>query len=191
MSDKLQGIWKEEVLIFAWRVWGKPRKISVRIPGVSAEIRTKHLSYRSPEPYRYINSPGDPFHNPRVKLVWINGNKQFLLLNHLGLHGSLFLHFLSPYRSNLGRKVKQEVKCEIRTSVTMKNSVFWDVTSWRLVEVYRNFGGTYCLHLHSACLLLVTYSFFGLLFSPEREDSTFYRNVGNLISENKASHPSR
>jgi hypothetical protein len=39
------------------------------------------------------------------------------------------------------------LKFEILTAVTMKNTVFWDATPCNLIEVYRRFVGTYCLHL--------------------------------------------
>jgi hypothetical protein len=37
---------------------------------------------------------------------------------------------------------------EVLTAVTTMNTMFWDVTQYSLVEVYRFFGGTYCPHLH-------------------------------------------
>jgi hypothetical protein len=36
---------------------------------------------------------------------------------------------------------------EVPTAVTMKSTIFWDVTLCRQVEVYQCYGGTYCLHL--------------------------------------------
>jgi hypothetical protein len=53
------------------------------------------------------------------------------------------------------------VKFEVITSMTMKNTVFWDMMPHSLVEVYQCFGGAYCLHLQcsgkqsKACWLLV------------------------------------
>jgi hypothetical protein len=32
-------------------------------------------------------------------------------------------------------------------AVIMKNTIFWDMTPWRLLEAYQCFGGIYCLHL--------------------------------------------
>jgi hypothetical protein len=36
---------------------------------------------------------------------------------------------------------------EVLTAVTMKNSIFWDITPHSPVKVDRRFGGTYCLRL--------------------------------------------
>jgi hypothetical protein len=53
----LKQMWPNRgtVTTFVWMDWGKPRKISTRIADVSAEIRAKHLSYRSLESYHYTN----------------------------------------------------------------------------------------------------------------------------------------
>jgi hypothetical protein len=60
-------------------------------------------------------------------------------------------------------------RVEILTAITMKCSIFWDVTPCSPVKIYRRFGGAYCLHLQvrktsqamrSACL----FTRFGLLF---------------------------
>lgn len=48
MKDQLERVSKEAV---DWRDWGKQRKLSVRIDGVPAEIRTRHLSNESREFY--------------------------------------------------------------------------------------------------------------------------------------------
>jgi hypothetical protein len=42
-----------------------------------------------------------------------------------------------------------EVGFEVLNAVSMKNNIFWNVTLCRLVEVYRRFKVTYCLHLQS------------------------------------------
>jgi hypothetical protein len=41
---------------------------------------------------------------------------------------------------------------DVLTAVTIKNVVFWVVTSSDLIKVYRRFGGTYYLHLQSKWL---------------------------------------
>jgi hypothetical protein len=55
-------------------------------------------------------------------------------------------------------------------AVTVKITVFWDVTLYSLVEVYQHFRGKYCLHLQgqrakaeSLCLLV------GFLFNVMME----------------------
>lgn len=35
----------------------------------------------------------------------------------------------------------------LRKGVTMKGKIFYDMTPCRLVEIYRFFGGIFCLHL--------------------------------------------
>jgi hypothetical protein len=57
VTDELESFWKEAVwlgaiLPFAWRRWGKQRKTSVRITGVSAEIRTEHFPNTNAKHYR-------------------------------------------------------------------------------------------------------------------------------------------
>jgi hypothetical protein len=41
----------QDIPAFAWRDWGKQRKLSIKIDGVPAEIRTRHLSNASRECY--------------------------------------------------------------------------------------------------------------------------------------------
>jgi hypothetical protein len=75
-------------------------------------------------------------------------------------------------------------KFDICTAMTINSTAFWRVTPCSLVEVYRRFGGTYYLHLHTrrvtlviskpSCFLLV------LLLGYENRGGTFLRNVGKL-----------
>jgi hypothetical protein len=65
----------------------------------------------------------------------------------------------------------------------MKNTVFWDVTSYILLDVQRIFGGLYYIHLQdrrvnkaASRLLLLC-----LLFRSGDLDSTFFRNVGKHL----------
>jgi hypothetical protein len=39
------------------------------------------------------------------------------------------------------------VRFEVLSAVTMKRTIFWDVTLCSPVDVHQRFGGTYCLHL--------------------------------------------
>jgi hypothetical protein len=48
----------------------------------------------------------------------------------------------------------------------MKTIIFYDAMPYSLVQVYRYFGGEYCLHLQANSLLLPGF-FLGLLFDPE------------------------
>jgi hypothetical protein len=79
---------------------------------------------------------------------------------------------------------------KVFTAVT----TFYEVEPHSLVEVYRRFGGTRCLHFEdirerqpsnrnvaSWCLL-------GLLFDSKDRGSTFLRNVGKLLTKYLASH---
>jgi hypothetical protein len=43
------------ILVFVWRDWGKPWRLSVRIAGVPAKIQTEHLPNTSLEHYHYTN----------------------------------------------------------------------------------------------------------------------------------------
>jgi hypothetical protein len=38
------------------------------------------------------------------------------------------------------------VRFQVLTAASMKMTVFWDVAPCSLVDVYRRFRGTYCLH---------------------------------------------
>jgi hypothetical protein len=38
------------------------------------------------------------------------------------------------------------VGCEVLTAVVMKSTIFWDITPWGPLKVYRRFGGTRHLH---------------------------------------------
>jgi hypothetical protein len=44
-------------------------------------------------------------------------------------------------------KCSKDTTVKVLEAVTMMSTVFWDVTSCRLLEVYRRFGLAYCLHL--------------------------------------------
>jgi hypothetical protein len=83
----------------------------------------------------------------------------------------------------------------VLTEYTVKNTIFWDVMPCSLVEVYRHFGRTYCLHLHGKSLpsnqQKLAASLLDLLFNPEDGGSTFTWNVGKLLPDNMASHTKR
>jgi hypothetical protein len=67
------------------------------------------------------------------------------------------------------------VGVQVLTTLFMKNSVCWDITSCRLVKVNRRFRGTYRLCLHGQRAMQHRYDFFllhsgllvGLPFDPE------------------------
>jgi len=40
------------------------------------------------------------------------------------------------------------VRFAFLTAITMKNDISWYVTQYSLVEIYRHFGVTFCLHRH-------------------------------------------
>jgi hypothetical protein len=86
----------------------------------------------------------------------------------------------------------------------VKNIIFWGVVPRSLVEIYRNFGGTVCLHIHhrevSQASIQQYLIFFGLLtacflldvfFDPDDGGSTFIRNADKLLPDYTASHPRR
>jgi hypothetical protein len=82
----------------------------------------------------------------------------------------------------------------------MLSIIFWDVMKCSPVEIHDRFGGTYCLPLQNrrvsqqrvggfvCCLLLAGYVL-GLLFDPEDGDSTFPRNVNQLLPDYTKSIP--
>jgi hypothetical protein len=56
----------------------------------------------------------------------------------------LFLHKLENF---MHTEILQIVRFEILTAVIMKNTVFWNLMPYSLVEVGRRFGRTYYLYL--------------------------------------------
>jgi hypothetical protein len=65
-----------------------------------------------------------------------------------------------------------------------------------LVEVFRRFGGTYCLQLqgqtkHQYYRLVLACYIVGLLFESEVGGTTFLRNVDRFLPEYTAFHPRR
>jgi hypothetical protein len=96
-------------------------------------------------------------------------------------HRTIFFFFCLPsevrstglYYSKKGRLVTQEQ--------SIRNHVFWDITTYSLVEVHRRFKGTSCFLLQGQersrrqARILTPYSLFGLLFDPEIGSSMFLR----------------
>jgi hypothetical protein len=78
--------------------------------------------------------------------------------------------------------------------LSVKSTVFWDVTPFSPAEVHRRFVGTYCHHPHSkkqkasrgrgyavlASFFIAGFSL-GLLFDPEIGGSIFLRHVGGFL----------
>jgi hypothetical protein len=83
----------------------------------------------------------------------------------------------------------------------MKNIIFWDVTPCIQVQVYRRFGGTYCLYTQRGrekqanvskkfCFFLLLHAhLFLLCFEPEDGGKTFLRSIGELQPYYTKSHP--
>jgi hypothetical protein len=59
------------ILEFSWKFWGKPRETSVRIKGVSPEIRIKHLQDTSLERCCYTNLIFGPSRWSDIKYSWM------------------------------------------------------------------------------------------------------------------------
>jgi hypothetical protein len=71
------------------------------------------------------------------------------------------------------------VLSEVLMAVTVKITMFWNVTPCSLVEVYWRFGGTCYLRRQassSACFLLPASGFLGF-FYPEGRDTTFLEKL--------------
>jgi hypothetical protein len=67
---------------------------------------------------------------------------------------------------------------EVLTAVVMKSSVFWDITPCNPLKINRHFGGTFRLHVGSACYPLHAGFLLGIFFDPEDGGDMFLRNVG-------------
>jgi hypothetical protein len=61
---------------------------------------------------------------------------------------SVYSSVCSPalFISEATERVSLMVKLQVLTAASMKMTVLWDVVPCSLVEVYRRFGGAYCLH---------------------------------------------
>jgi hypothetical protein len=79
--------------------------------------------------------------------------------------------------------MRNRIRFEVLTAVTVKNTLFWDVILCSPLEVQQCVRATYCLSF--LCFLL------GLLFDPEGGANTFLRNVGELLLDYTALHPTR
>jgi hypothetical protein len=60
---------------------------------------------------------------------------------HLRLQGRMI------NRATNQRESWRQAGFEVLTAVVMKNSIFWNITLFSPLKVYRRFGGTYRLHL--------------------------------------------
>jgi hypothetical protein len=72
------------------------------------------------------------------------------------------------------------VRLEVLTGMSMKITVFWNVTPWRLVDIYRGVGGTFCIHRRGIRVFL---------YSEDRlsMSSIFLRYVGKHLPGNTPS----
>lgn len=66
--------------------------------------------------------------------------------------------------------------------------VFWDVTLYFPVEIFRRFGATYCLHIHGRSLCQSSSPACCLLVWLTLQDRTFLRNIGKFIPDCTLSH---
>jgi hypothetical protein len=70
---------------------------------------------------------------------------------------------------------------------SLKNTLFWNVTTCRLIDVYRRFGGTYCLHRqvwrmsHSSFLKREAVHYF-------EKSANFYENTQRHIAQGTVCH---
>jgi hypothetical protein len=91
------------ILAFGWRDWGKPRRTSVRIIGVSAKIWTKHL----------LSSRAFPLQQAAWYSIWLNFIPIFVKmacsLNILGTSG------VKPFKFHF------RIKCEELGHVPTEN----------------------------------------------------------------------
>jgi hypothetical protein len=70
----------------------------------------------------------------------------------------------------------------------LTSTVSCDVTPCCLVEVYRRFGSTYCLHFQVRTVILASNRVrmlkpLDLLFNPEDGGTTFHRNAGKHLPD--------
>lgn len=89
-------------------------------------------------------------------------------------------------RSNLPT-VDNCVGLQVLTEMAMNNTVFWGVTPCSLIEVYRRFRGTYCLHLQGQGVISVW--FIDLPFYCKVRGNMFFRNTGKHLQDSMTSQP--
>jgi hypothetical protein len=75
----------------------------------------------------------------------------------------------------------KNVKFEVLRAPTVKSTIFWVVTSFSQIEIYRRFRGIYCFHLHSQRVSQMT-TLLGSLFDPE-DEGNFYQTTWCCIPE--------
>jgi hypothetical protein len=76
----------------------------------------------------------------------------------------------------------------------MKSTIMLDVTPCSLVEVYRRFGRTYCLHLQNLKVSQASRKqrlLAGLIYDRDNGDGTLLRNVSRSLRNYTASHSKR
>jgi hypothetical protein len=73
------------------------------------------------------------------------------------------------------------------SSLSHGRLAFWDVTSCSLVEIYRHFGGSYCLHFQSRTVRSSSLSLYTFLVISCRNFLRYYftlRNNDHILTEN-------
>jgi hypothetical protein len=78
------------------------------------------------------------------------------------------------FHQNNSTNGNENVGFEVLTAVAMKSSIFWDITPYGPLKVYRRCGeakSSACYPLHARFLL-------GSFFDPEDGGEMFLRNVG-------------
>jgi hypothetical protein len=104
---------------------------------------------------------------------------------------------LEPLQEDRNRKATEQTKTYLLIC-NLKNTGFREAAACNLVEMYRRFRITYCLHDQgrgvsqaSSKQSILTACFLGILSGPEDGGNTFLRNVGKLLPDYMASHPRR
>jgi hypothetical protein len=85
---------------------------------------------------------------------------------------------------------------EVLTAVTMKPSIFWDITPCSQMKVNQRFGGACCLYLQGRLISRASYLLhflllLGLRFNPESRDDMFLPNSGSRSLDYTALYPGR
>lgn len=111
---------------------------------------------------------------------------QSLTPNYLTSWLSLALTCFTVSEARYDVRIQTPVGFQVLTTMSVKNTAFWDMTSYCPVDIRRLFGRMYCLHLHGLKLSQASRTspasyFHGLPFHSEYRGSIL-RNVGKYLT---------
>jgi hypothetical protein len=115
---------------------------------------------------------------------WVVGLCNGVVLCYLQSRNRIFKYDLVYRKASKGiQKRHPLVRFEVVMTLAINSTIFWDMSPRSLVEVFRSFGGTYCIHLRSRSVSRILFSdcSLGLFFITEDKGGVFLRNLGKPL----------